>query len=347
MREKKHTGKQARMCPLLKAHTTEMEIVTEEKYVGDIISNDGKHTKNIKLRRSKGIGICNEIMTILNNMFLGPYYFEVALLLRKALLLSVMLFNAETWRRLTKESIKKLEAVDLMLLRKLLQTPISSPKASLYLETGCVPLRYHIKAKRIMYLHHILTREDDALIKRVLMAQISKTTKGDWCVVVREDLDSIGLSNLSFEDISSKTKETLKKLVTEKIIEAAFTELEGEKRSLSKVAMITYEKLEIQPYLVDANLSTRIKRLVYKWRTRMIKVGWNYGEKVKCPICLQVDDTQIHLLECQKLHHPDELPYGFCDDQGAHYNLREHMQQLEAAIRKRETILEESEVAKD
>ena len=89
-----------------------------------------------------------------------------------------------------------------------------------------------------------MTREDDALIKRVLMAQISKTTKGDWCVVVREDLDSIGLSNLSFEDIATKTKETLKKLITEKIIEAAFTELEGEKRSLSKVAMITYEKLE-------------------------------------------------------------------------------------------------------
>ena len=179
------------------------------------------------------------------------------------------------------------------------------------------------------------------------MAQISKTTKGDWCVVVREDLDSIGLSNLSFEDIATKTKETLKKLITEKIIEAAFTELEGEKRSLSKVAMITYEKLEIQPYLVDANLSTRIKRLVYKWRTRMIKVGWNYGEKVKCPICLEVDDTQIHLLEWQKLNHPDKLPYGFCDDKGVQYNLREHMQQLEAAIRKRETMLEESEVAKN
>ena len=34
-----------------------MDIVSQEKYVGDIVSSDGKHTKNITLRRSKGIGI--------------------------------------------------------------------------------------------------------------------------------------------------------------------------------------------------------------------------------------------------------------------------------------------------
>ena len=229
-----HTGKQSRMCPPLRAHTTEMEIVSEEKYVGDIVSSDGKHTKNISLRRSKGIGICNEIVAILNNMFLGPFHFEIALILRRAMLLSVILFNAETWRRLTKENIRKLESVDLLLLRKLLQTPISSPKASLYLETGCVPIRYLLKAKRIMYLHHIMTRNDDALIKKVLMVQI-KNTKGDWCQVVREDLDSIGLEDLSFDDIAIKSKEALKSLVTEKVTETAFAELETEKNNLSKV----------------------------------------------------------------------------------------------------------------
>ena len=49
-----HVGKQSRACPCLRAHSNEMDIVSQEKYVGDIVSSDGKHTKNITLRRSKG-----------------------------------------------------------------------------------------------------------------------------------------------------------------------------------------------------------------------------------------------------------------------------------------------------
>ena len=35
-------------CPILKVHNTIMEEVTEDTYLGDIISSDGKNTKNIE-----------------------------------------------------------------------------------------------------------------------------------------------------------------------------------------------------------------------------------------------------------------------------------------------------------
>ena len=50
-----------------------MEVVEKEKYVGDIITSDGKHTKNITARRSKGLGIISEIVTILDGLCLGPH----------------------------------------------------------------------------------------------------------------------------------------------------------------------------------------------------------------------------------------------------------------------------------
>ena len=78
-----HVGKQSRLCPPLRAHTAEMDIVSEEKYVGDIISSDEKHTKNIAFPRQKGIGICNEITAILASLFLGPLHFQIAMLLRE------------------------------------------------------------------------------------------------------------------------------------------------------------------------------------------------------------------------------------------------------------------------
>ena len=106
-------------------------------------------------------------------------HFQMALLLRQTMLIAVLLTNSETWLRLTKENIKKLESVDEMLLRKILCTPVSTPKIALYLETGSIPIRFILKRKRIMYLHHIMTRREDALIRRVLMAQVDKPVKGD------------------------------------------------------------------------------------------------------------------------------------------------------------------------
>ena len=180
--------------------------------------------------------------------------------------------------------MKKLESVDEMMLRKLLKTPISTPKPALYLETGCVPLRFVIKRKRIMFLHHILTRSEDALISRVFWAQVEKPAKGDWCTVVREDLDSLGMNLTGFKEIAEMSQEKLKLLLEEQSNTAALKYLDLEKQKLSKIASFTYPKLEIQSYLLDPHLSTKMKQLVFKWKTRMVHVGWNYGLKEQCPI---------------------------------------------------------------
>ena len=62
--------------------------------------------------------ICNEIIVILNSLCLGPHHYKVAIMLRQAMLLSVLLFSAETYHRLSKDNIKKLE--NIMILRKIL-----------------------------------------------------------------------------------------------------------------------------------------------------------------------------------------------------------------------------------
>ena len=51
----------------------------EQMYLGDIISADGSHKKNIEHRKNKGHGVINQIMQILESVFFGKYYFEVAL----------------------------------------------------------------------------------------------------------------------------------------------------------------------------------------------------------------------------------------------------------------------------
>ena len=329
---KMHVGKASKFCPVLTVHDEKMDTVDSEKYVGDLVSNDGKHTPNILARRSKGIGVVNEILSILNHMCLGRYYFEAGLMLRIAMLHSVLLTNAETWLRLSSKDLRNLERVDEMLLRKLFETPISTPGAALYLETGTIPLKFILRYRRIMFLHHILTRDKGALISQVFWAQVNKPAPGDWCTVLQEDMEALEIGDMSFQELEAMSQDSLKNLMKKVIRNAAFKELIDRKNSLSKIASKHYESLAIQQYLRSPSTSNRHKKVQFRWRTRMTKVGWNFGNKGKCPLCKDADDTQDHLLSCNYLvDSGHDAPTGF-------------IERIEIATRKRERILEALEV---
>ena len=152
-------------------------------------------------------------------------------------------------------------------------------------------------------------------------------------------MNGVGLTELSFDSIKEMNNVELKNLVNDHISSSAFDELQSEKVKLSKMNSLTYDKLEIQPYLTDPTLSTREKLLMFRWRMRMVKVGWNYGKKEKCPLCLQADDTQNHLLDCERLKDNDMTATN-CNENVEQHSQNTHMKQLEKAIRRRQIIAE-------
>ena len=84
----------------------------DEKYLGDIISTNGRNIKNIKARIGKGIGIMKNILNLLDGIPFGKFYFEVAIILRNCLFVSSVLFNSEVWYNLTIAELDLLETVD-------------------------------------------------------------------------------------------------------------------------------------------------------------------------------------------------------------------------------------------
>ena len=78
------------------------------------------------------------------------------------------------------------------------------------------------------------------------------------------------------------------------------------KNTHSKMAQLSYKKLEIQPYLKDGVLNSSDARLLFDFRTRMVDVGHNFKNSGKhstvCPLCKQAGDDQEHLLMCTKIH---------------------------------------------
>ena len=169
----------------------EIEDSCQEKYLGDIISVDGRNINNIKARVTKGTGIVSKILSILDGIPFGQYYFEVALILRSSLLLSSILCNSESWYNVTKAELDLIESVDLCFLRRILNAPKSTPKEMLYLELGCIPLRHIIRKRRILFLHYILNQETNSLIFRFLMSQMKNRKNKDWTVQVISDLKEL------------------------------------------------------------------------------------------------------------------------------------------------------------
>ena len=127
-----------------------MDIVKEEKYLGDIISFDGKMDKNIANKIKKGNSSISTIMIILRDSVFGSLYFETALFMRESVLLSSMLLNGEAWVGLSKTNLEDLEKVDESFLQRILEVPGSTPIPALYLELGCIPIRFILMKKRII-----------------------------------------------------------------------------------------------------------------------------------------------------------------------------------------------------
>ena len=147
-----HIGKQnTNCCPDQKTGNEEMLSTNIEKYLGDILSCDGKVDANIEERYNKGIGIVNQILSILKEISFGEFYFEMAILFRQSMLLNSILCNTEVLYGLKKYHIEKLEAVDKYFWRKVFQCQVSTPTEVYFMETNTIHIRHVIMSRRLMY----------------------------------------------------------------------------------------------------------------------------------------------------------------------------------------------------
>ena len=156
-----------------------MESKEAVKYLGDIIAADGTNLKNVENRKAKASGAVKQILSILDEICFGPFFFEIAMVLRNSLLISSLLTNSEAWYGLTKQEIDTLESADLLLLRRIFEVPFSCPKEMIYLETGCLPFSYIIIIRRLIFYQSILQEDQNSLIHKFLHSQTECPVKGD------------------------------------------------------------------------------------------------------------------------------------------------------------------------
>merc|ERR1711954_199837 len=144
-------------------------------------------------RCNKAIGLRTRLRSIISDISLGSLHFGICLIMRQAVYINSILVNCESWNYLSKNQIAKLEASDASFNQICFNSCSKVVQDAFYIKMGIIK-RCHIIAQRhILFLHNILKRDTQSILRRVYELQRMKATKFDWAQTVANNLDFYGI----------------------------------------------------------------------------------------------------------------------------------------------------------
>jgi hypothetical protein len=207
----------------------------------------------------------------------------------------------------------RLEQVDLSYLRGLTGSHSKTVSDFLYLELGILKLRHILTRRRLIYHHHIITREDKETIKKIYNNQKISKLKGDWYATIVKDFEFIG-EEMCIEKISSFSKKDYSKHIKMKVEKAAFS-LYMQKKEVykKKLCDITYNQFACQPYMNNKRFGVKEVQIMCLLRSRSYPAKTNfrklYRNNLKCIFNCDSFETQSHIFEeCKPIRSQLENP---------------------------------------
>ena len=111
-----------------------------------------------------------------------------------------------------KVQIKELEVIGRILIRNILQAGLEW----IYADCGKLNLKALIQVRRLIYLWHVLSRDEDELISRIYAAQTNCNNIGDWVRLKQADKAELGIT-LTDEEIQGVSKNAFNIFVKKKV----------------------------------------------------------------------------------------------------------------------------------
>ena len=121
------------------------------KYLGDVKNYKGNIEETINDRCQKCLRIINEISCLTKKPTLKQHRIEVSLKLINMILIPKLLYSCETWTRISKLQVGKLEKIQKDVLCKTFALPKTTPLFGLLFECGIFPIEYKTKIRKLIY----------------------------------------------------------------------------------------------------------------------------------------------------------------------------------------------------
>ena len=300
--------------PLL--YGQEMNIVTEEKYLGDQISAGGLGPSilaTIKKRRGLVIDKIFEIKAVIDDCrshVTGGI--QTGLDIWEMLVIPYLTNNSESWTGLPMAAVEDLDGLQNLFYRVLLQVPAGFPKPMLYWDVKGLLMANRILKKKLLFLHHVATLDGGSIAH-----QVYKTQKRLQFPGLVEDCNEF-LATIGISDVTKFSPGQWKSLVNKEIDDKNSSDLlKNMKQNYKKIdyKVMMEEKFEVKPYMKNLYLSeARDKFRLRSFMTRTVKTNFSSDKKYmaelwSCWHCPDID-SQAHIRVCpqyQKLRDNKDL----------------------------------------
>ena len=301
-----HVGRKCNNCPTLLVHKDIMKDSAQEKYLGEVIHENGKQHATIVERLSKGYGILSNILALIDHIPLGYRRVQIGLELRQAWLINGLLYNSEIWQQLIEKDKSDLNKIDHILLRLILGSHAKAPIEQLYLETASISLTDTIIIRRLIYLQTILQRPEGELIRDIYEAMKKDPVPKDWCLLVQKDMAEMNL-NYTDQDIRNMDQTLYKSTIKERVRNYSYIHFKELQANHEKGNQNSHINLRHpQQYLKTNKLTNKQMSLLFNLRcnsVRGIRANFpnQYFGDLQCRVCLKEQDNQPHILQCTGL----------------------------------------------
>ena len=291
-----------------KLGTLEIEETDSYKYLGDVVTNDGKNLKNLEARKNKAFATTCSINSIAGTNILRKIETKVILELHEKVILSALLTNAEAWTLLKSEK-DEVERIEIQTLKMLFDLPIHTPTPAIIYTFGTLFTNLRIEKKRLIYLHRLINKPNNSWMKKTF--NILNRLNVGWAKSINETLNDLNLPT-DFSEIKATTTRQWKNIVHAKIDvknqnrllnECHKTENDTQTRKTKTAHIVdtlqerTYARGPT-PEILQCNRQ-ETKTLIIA-RFGMLECGKNFKGTINeiCGTCKTIDSENHRLNEC-------------------------------------------------
>ena len=283
---------------------------TSYKYLGDVVTSDGKNSKNILSRENKVYALVRKINTTASSDIMRGIETSVILDLYHVYIIPCLLNNAESWM-LSKKEEDQLDIIGIRAVKRLFSLPYTSPNASIIYSFGLLYISQVVDQIQFKYLYRLLTRDPAHWTHKTLMRHQDQNVA--WAKHISSKLTEYELEtdwNAIKRKRPNEWKEIVKRAVLkrngQKIMDNCVSVNEQGTKILTKTKHI-HDKLNNNIYnakpiahLVSGNKQRA--RTIFLAQNHMLECGRNMKGTMSenCTTCNVIDDEQHRLAACEK-----------------------------------------------
>ena len=289
---------------------------TSYKYLGDMITSDGKYKQTIEKRSNQIQGIIRQINTMASSDIMRAVESKVILELYNKCVIPSLTNNAESWTLSTSDETM-LDKLAIQALKRLFNLPEKTPSPAVIYSFGALYLTQHIDMMKFMYLQKILKRNDDHWTKKMLL-HLRSIDLG-WTKCIKQKLKDYKLEEdwMKIKDLPKATwKRRVRAAVTDinkkKLIENC-TEKRGDIEIMKTKTKYILDDINTNSYKneptpeVVASSKLTAKTIIIA-RSGMLQCGKNFKgtNPETCRKCNTIDDENHRMNECPDWRNTNE-----------------------------------------